>query len=82
MPGFDAEAWWGLLAPAKTPPEIVARMHAAMARRFRIPCVKQNLSEQGLDYRLSSPDEFGRFLESEITRWTKVVNDNKISATQ
>ena len=44
--------------------------------------LRQNLSEQGLDYQLSSPDEFGRFVESEIKRWSKVVNDNKISATQ
>jgi len=82
VPGFDAEAWWGLLAPAKTPPEIVARMHAAMRDALQDPGVRQNLSEQGLDYRLSSPDEFGRFVESEIKRWTKVVDDNKISATQ
>jgi tripartite-type tricarboxylate transporter receptor subunit TctC len=80
--GFDAEAWWGLLAPAKTPPEIVTRMHAAMRDALSDAGVKQSLSEQGLDYRLSSPDEFGRFVESEIKRWTKVVNDNKISATQ
>jgi tripartite-type tricarboxylate transporter receptor subunit TctC len=40
--------------------------------------VKQSLTEQGVDYRLSSPDEFGRFLEAEVTRWAKVVKDNKI----
>ena len=61
FPGFDAEAWWGLLAPAKTPPEIVARMNAAMVEALNDPMVKQNLSEQGVDYRLSSPDDFGRF---------------------
>jgi tripartite-type tricarboxylate transporter receptor subunit TctC len=82
VPGFDAEAWWGLLAPAKTPPDLVARMNAAMRDALADPGVRQNLSEQGLDYRLSSPDEFGRFIESEIKRWTKVVNDNKISVTQ
>jgi tripartite-type tricarboxylate transporter receptor subunit TctC len=76
--GFDAEAWWGLLAPAKTPPEIIARMNAAMAEALQTPVVKQSLTEQGVDYRLSSPDEFGRFLEAEVTRWAKVVKDNKI----
>ena len=40
--------------------------------------VKQSLSEQGIDYRLSSPDAFGRFVESEIARWAKVVKDNNI----
>ena len=78
MPGFDAESWWGLLAPAKTPPEIVARMNAAMVEALNDPMVKQNLSEQGVDYRLSSPDVFGRFVENEIDRWAKVVKDNNI----
>jgi len=78
VPGFEAEAWWGLLAPAKTPPEIVARMNAAMVEALNDPMVKQNLSEQGIDYRLSAPDVFGRFIESEITRWAKVVMDNNI----
>jgi len=76
--GFGAESWWGLLAPAKTPPEIIARMNAAMAEALQAPVVKQSLTEQGVDYRLSSPDEFGRFLEAEVTRWAKVVKDNKI----
>jgi tripartite-type tricarboxylate transporter receptor subunit TctC len=76
--GFDAEAWWGLLAPAKTPPEIIARMNAAMADALQEPMVKQGLTEQGIDYRLSSPEAFGRFLENEIKRWAKVVKDNKI----
>jgi tripartite-type tricarboxylate transporter receptor subunit TctC len=78
VPGFDAVSWWGLLAPAKTPPEIIARMNAAMVEALNDPMVKQNLSEQGVDYRLSSPDEFGHFVENEVTRWAKVVKDNNI----
>ena len=76
--GFDAEAWWGLLAPAKTPTQIVARMNAAMAEALQEPAVKQSLSEQGIDYQLSSPEAFGSFLEGEIARWAKVVRDNRI----
>src|SRR5262249_10096410 len=78
VPGFDAVSWWGLLAPAKTPPEIVAKMNKAMADALNDPMVKQNLSEQGVDYRLSSPDAFGSFVESEVKRWAKVVKDNNI----
>ncbi|MEA2982801.1 MAG: hypothetical protein QOF09_4624 [Alphaproteobacteria bacterium] len=81
VPGFDAEAWWGLLAPSKTPPAIIARMNAAMVEALQEPAVQQGLSEQGVDYRLSSPDAFGRFLENEINRWAKVVKDNKIVMT-
>jgi tripartite-type tricarboxylate transporter receptor subunit TctC len=78
IPGFDSVSWWGLLAPAKTPPEIIARMNAAMADALNEPMVKQNLSEQGVDYRLSSPEVFGKFIENEVTRWAKVVKDNNI----
>lgn len=81
VPGFDAEAWWGLLAPAKTPPAIVSRMNAAMAKALQEPAVRQSLSEQGLEYELSSPEVFGKFVESEVARWAKVVKDNKIVAT-
>jgi tripartite-type tricarboxylate transporter receptor subunit TctC len=49
-----------------------------MAEALNDPMVKQNLSEQGVDYRLSAPDEFGRFVENEVTRWAKVVKDNNI----
>jgi tripartite-type tricarboxylate transporter receptor subunit TctC len=80
--GFDAEAWWGLLAPAKTPPEIITRMNAAMVEALQDTTVKQGLSEQGVDYRLSSPEAFGGFLENEINRWAKVVKDNKIVVGQ
>jgi tripartite-type tricarboxylate transporter receptor subunit TctC len=76
--GFDAESWWGLLAPAKTSPEIIARMNAAMADALQEPTVRQGLAEQGVDYRLSSPQAFGSFLENEVGRWAKVVKDNKI----
>lgn len=78
IPGFDAEAWWGLLAPAKTPTRIVARMNSAMVEALQEPTVKQSLSDQGLVYQLSSPEAFGSFLEGEIARWAKVVKDNKI----
>jgi len=71
-------SWWGLLAPAKTPPATVAQMNAAMAEALNEPTVKQGLSEQGVDYRLSKPDEFGRFVEDEVKRWAKVVKDNNI----
>ena len=76
--GFEAQSWWGLLAPAKTSPDIVARMNAAMAKALADPRVKQGLSEQGVDYVLSSPDEFGTFIASEVARWAKVIKANNI----
>jgi tripartite-type tricarboxylate transporter receptor subunit TctC len=78
--GFDAEAWWGLLAPAKTPNDIIMRMNAAMAKALREPAVERSLNDQGIEYQLSSPKEFGEFIEGEIVRWAKVIKDNKIIA--
>jgi tripartite-type tricarboxylate transporter receptor subunit TctC len=79
---IDAQSWWGLLAPARTPPDIIARMHQALAKALEVETVRQSLSEQGVIYRLSSPEELGRFLETEIPRWAKVVKDNRIVATE
>jgi tripartite-type tricarboxylate transporter receptor subunit TctC len=76
----DAESWWGMLAPAKTPTEIIARMHAAMTKALQEPAVQQGLSEQGIVYRVSTPEAFGEFIEGEITRWAKVIKDNRIVA--
>jgi tripartite-type tricarboxylate transporter receptor subunit TctC len=77
--GVAADTWWGMLAPAKTPREIISRLHGLMTTALEEPAVKQSLSEQGLIYRLSSPEEFGAFLASEIARWAKVVKENKIA---
>jgi tripartite-type tricarboxylate transporter receptor subunit TctC len=80
--GIDAQAWWGMLAPAKTPTEIISRMNVAMAKALQEPAVQRSLSDQGLVYRLSTPEAFGKFLEGEIARWAKVIKDNKIVAAE
>jgi tripartite-type tricarboxylate transporter receptor subunit TctC len=79
LTGFDAESWWGLLAPAKTPRHIVDRMHAAMMKALQDPTVKRGLTEQGVDYELSSPEALQSFVEGEVARWAKVIKENKIS---
>ncbi len=82
VPGFEAEAWWGLLTSAKTPAPIVARMNAEFAKALRQPAVNEKLVAQGFDLRYSSPDELGKFVALEVERWGKVVRDNKITAGQ
>jgi tripartite-type tricarboxylate transporter receptor subunit TctC len=58
------------------------RAHASVAVEGTRGGVRQSLSEQGVIYRLSSPEELGRFLEAEIPRWARVVKDNRIVATE
>jgi tripartite-type tricarboxylate transporter receptor subunit TctC len=80
MPGFDAEAWWGLLAPVNTPATILARMHAEVVKALKTPALQQHLDQQALAVTSSSPDEFQKFLVNEVERWARVVRDNKIKA--
>ena len=77
--GFAANAWWGILAPAKTPAEIVARLNQAFTAAFKDAGVTESLvKEAGIKYELSSPEVFGTFVAAEIARWAKVVKDNRI----
>jgi tripartite-type tricarboxylate transporter receptor subunit TctC len=80
VPGFEAEAWWGMLAPAATPPTIVNRMNAEMAKALKLPAVQERLVQMGVVVTSSSPDELGKFVAAEVGRWGKVVRDNKIKA--
>jgi tripartite-type tricarboxylate transporter receptor subunit TctC len=79
-PGFSALAWWGVIAPAGTPPAIVKRMHDELAKALKVPAVAEKLSAQGMDLIGGGPEELDRFLRNEIERWAKVVKDNKIKA--
>ena len=80
LPGFDAEAWWGLLAPTNTPAPIMTRMHAEFTKALRAPAMKQHFDQQALTVVASSPEEFGKFVASEVERWARVVQYNKIKA--
>jgi len=79
VPNFDSEAWWGLHAPAGTLPAVIAKMHKAFSDALRSPAVESKLTDQGVVLKTSSPQEFAKFLESEVTRWAKVVKENKIT---
>jgi tripartite-type tricarboxylate transporter receptor subunit TctC len=79
LPGYHAEAWWGMLAPARTPPDIIERLRASMTAALNEASIKNVFEEQGLIYDLSSGETFGGLIESEIARWGKVVRDNHVT---
>lgn len=79
-PGFEAQAWWGMLGPAGIPQPIMARMHAEMAKVMKLPAVTERFNQMGIVMAASSPDELGKFIAGEVSRWNKVVRDNKIQA--
>jgi tripartite-type tricarboxylate transporter receptor subunit TctC len=80
VPGFAALAWWGVIAPAATPPAVVKRMHEELTKALRTPAVAEKLSAQGMDILGGGPEELDRFLRGEISRWAKVVKENDVKA--
>jgi tripartite-type tricarboxylate transporter receptor subunit TctC len=78
--GFDAPAWWAVLAPAKTPPEIVARLNAEINKLLDQPEVRDKLSAQGIDIIRTTPDAARVFIERQADIWARVVKDNGIKA--
>ena len=80
LPGMEAESWWGVFAPVKTPAPIIARMNTEFANALRNPGVNEKLAGQGLVMTLSHPAELGKFVANEVDRWGKIVRENKITA--
>jgi tripartite-type tricarboxylate transporter receptor subunit TctC len=79
-PGFEAPAWWAVLAPAKTPPEIVKRMNEELNKVLKNPEIAKKLDAQGIDIMGGSPAQAGAFIDKQMTIWAKVVKDNGIKA--
>jgi tripartite-type tricarboxylate transporter receptor subunit TctC len=75
LPGFNATAWQGLVGPAGMPPDVVKRLNEAFNRAMAMPAVREKLLAGGLDPVGGTPAEFGRFIESEIAKWTKIAKD-------
>ena len=74
LPGFQIVSWYGLLAPAKTPPEIIKRLHADIVAALNQPDVKEKLFVQGgLDRIASNPDEFAATIRREIPEYARIV---------
>ena len=73
LPGFDVEPWFGIVAPAGTPTAIVNRLNAEIGKIMQQSDVKDLLASFGAAPSISSPQEFGKFIDSEVTRWAEVV---------
>jgi tripartite-type tricarboxylate transporter receptor subunit TctC len=73
LPGYDSTQWYGVLAPAGTQPQIVARLHGEIVRALRDPEVGKRLAADGADAVGSSPEEFAAFIKSESEKWAKVA---------
>ena len=73
VPNYEALQWYGLLAPAGTPPDIVARLQAETAIALKLPEVKERLASDGAEPVGSTPSDFARFIKEELDKWTNVA---------
>src|SRR5438445_9629780 len=78
LPGFAAQSWVGMLVPAGTPKEILARRYAGATKALREPGRRGKLSAQGFDVVGSTPEEFLAFARAESDKWAKVIRDYRI----
>jgi tripartite-type tricarboxylate transporter receptor subunit TctC len=80
FPDLVVTSWQAAAAPAKTPHEVVMKLHDAMVRTLRSPDVRERMTAIGFDVVAGTPEEFGQFMKAEVERWTKVVERGGIKA--
>jgi tripartite-type tricarboxylate transporter receptor subunit TctC len=79
LPGYEASNWWGLLAPAGTPRDIVDRLARELAAVLGSDETKKRFAAEGAEPMIMAPDEFGRFIAAETTKWARVVKETGIT---
>ena len=80
VPTYEAINWWGIIAPAGTPQPIVDKLHDALTKAQNSPEVQKQLTTEGAAVVQMSSAEFGKFMQTEMTRWERVVKEGKIKA--
>lgn len=79
LPGFEVNPWWGLMAPAGTPSQVITRVEQEMIRILKIPAIAAKLRESGLEPEGTTSGEYGKLIAADIDQWREVVKANKIS---
>jgi tripartite-type tricarboxylate transporter receptor subunit TctC len=79
-PGFEANTWFGLLAPVGTPKEIQTRLHTEIVKVLRVPDVQQNLAGQGGVAIGNTPEQFAAYIQSETHKWARVLKASGLRA--
>jgi len=80
VPGYEFELWWGLLAPAGTPPEIVAKLNSAVNKALARPELAGNFLREGAIATPLSPAQFGKVIAEDVERWKKLAKQQNITA--
>jgi tripartite-type tricarboxylate transporter receptor subunit TctC len=73
VPGFELNSWYGVVAPGGTPREIVAKLHGEIVRVINSRDVRERLENEGIEPAGTTPDDFAKYIQAEIRKWTQVV---------
>lgn len=73
LPGYEVDGWYGVLAPARTPPERLNAISRQLALALASPDLREHVSREGIEVRGTAPEAFARYIRSEMTQWAKVV---------
>ena len=82
VPGYEVLQWYGVLAPAATPRDIIARLHAVTVRALQDPAIKERFVSEGGETVGSTPEEFSAIIRADLKKWGKVVKDAGIRVDQ
>jgi tripartite-type tricarboxylate transporter receptor subunit TctC len=73
LPGYDAATWGGILAPAGTPREIVAKLNASINAALKMEDVRAKLQGAGIEIQGGTPEQFGNVIKSEVEKWGRII---------
>ena len=80
MPGFDLPTWYGVLAPAGTPRDVVTKLSTEVTRAISLPDVKERLLREGADPAPSTPEQFAQFIQSEVAKYASIIREANVRA--
>ena len=80
LPGYEANNWWGILAPAATPPAIVKKLNIEINRVMQLPETQKRFASEGADPVSGTPEDFSKLISTEMVKWAKVAKSANIKA--
>lgn len=78
VPGYESVGWFGLLAPPQTPPEIVKQLNEVIVAAMQTQEFRDHLATLGAEPKPQTPEEFGRYINADVAKWSKLVKDNDV----
>ena len=75
-PGFEVTSWWGVLAPAATPRDVVARLHGEIAKIMATPDARERIGALGADILTTTPERFAAYIKAEQAKWAQAIRES------